>query len=108
MGRETGGGVWVSAGPLSALADQDLTIVTLKGQRIALIRRGEQIHALEDRCSHDSASLAGGRLEGDRVVCPRHGAKFDVATGGRPTLPAVRPILALPTKVVDGEVLVSL
>ena len=43
-------------------------------------------------------------LEGDRVECPRHGAKFDVKTGRAVVLPAVRPVKTYPVAVEGDEV----
>ncbi len=46
-------------------------------------------YAIEDVCTHDGGALDQGTLEGRCVVCPRHGATFDVETGAALTLPAV-------------------
>ncbi len=61
-----------------------------------------ELYAVEDVCTHDDGELDGGELEGCRVICPRHGAAFDVTTGTALTLPAVTP---LPTYTVriDGD-----
>jgi phenylpropionate dioxygenase-like ring-hydroxylating dioxygenase large terminal subunit len=46
---------------------------------VALYRResGEPL-ALYDRCPHRWAPLSAGYLEGDKIVCPYHGARFGV------------------------------
>ncbi|TMC57720.1 MAG: Rieske 2Fe-2S domain-containing protein, partial [Chloroflexi bacterium] len=41
------------------------------------------------------------------VECPRHGARFDLATGEVKALPAVFPVNAYPVRVVNGEVQVD-
>ncbi len=38
-------------------------------------------YAIDDRCPHMGGSLSAGKLEGDRVICPKHGTMFDVKTG---------------------------
>jgi nitrite reductase/ring-hydroxylating ferredoxin subunit len=43
-----------------------------------------------DRCPHDGRPLSDGFLDGERLVCARHGWEFDLATGGSPGRPAVR------------------
>ena len=60
------------------------------------------LYAIEDVCTHDGAPLDAGELEGACIVCPRHGARFDVRTGEALTLPAILPVITFPVRV-DGE-----
>jgi len=48
--------------------------------------------------------LAGGTVEGDQVVCPRHGARFCIRTGAALSAPAYEPTACLPVRVEQGEV----
>ncbi|HYL27245.1 MAG TPA: non-heme iron oxygenase ferredoxin subunit [Candidatus Nitrosotalea sp.] len=66
-----------------------------------------KIYAIEDVCTHDGGPLDQGELEGDRVVCPRHGATFDVRTGDALTLPAVLPLMTFPIAVEGDEIFVE-
>jgi ferredoxin-nitrite reductase len=52
-----------------------------KGHCVAVFKREGQLYALADRCPHAGASLAGGVLDGDEVVCPEHGYRFHLGTG---------------------------
>lgn len=61
-----------------------------------------KLYAIEDVCTHDGGPLDQGELEGERVVCPRHGATFDVRTGDALTLPAVLPLMTFEV-VVEGD-----
>jgi nitrite reductase/ring-hydroxylating ferredoxin subunit len=36
---------------------------------------------VEDRCPHDGGWLSDGFVEGDRIVCARHGWEIDPCTG---------------------------
>jgi 3-phenylpropionate/trans-cinnamate dioxygenase ferredoxin subunit len=67
------------------------------------------LYAIEDRCSHDDGPLCEGDWDEDtcRVVCPRHGAQFDLATGAALTLPAYQPVETYPVSIVDGVVRVE-
>ncbi len=67
-----------------------------------------QFYAIEDVCSHDDGPLGDGDLEGHEVICPRHGARFDVRTGKVLTFPAVEDIPAYPVQIVDGKIQVGL
>jgi 3-phenylpropionate/trans-cinnamate dioxygenase ferredoxin subunit len=66
------------------------------------------IYAIEDVCSHDDGPLGDGDLEGHEVICPRHGARFDVRTGKALTFPAVEDISAYPIQIIDGKIQVGL
>jgi len=66
------------------------------------------IYAIDDVCSHDDGPLGDGDLEGLEVVCPRHGARFDVRSGKALTLPAVEDISAYPVQIVNGKIQVGL
>ena len=72
------------------------------GCRLALCHTESGFYAVDDRCSHEEASLAEGTLQGALLECPRHGARFDVTTGRPMTLPAVVPVTRYPVRV-DGD-----
>jgi 3-phenylpropionate/trans-cinnamate dioxygenase ferredoxin subunit len=78
--------------------------VTESGRRIALVRAEGELCAFEDRCSHDGGTLAEGTLAGCVIECPRHGARFDVATGRVLRMPAAAPIETFPTREEEGSV----
>ena len=67
---------------------------------------GGTLYAIEDRCSHDDGPLCEGEWDEDtcRVICPRHGSAFDLATGQPKSLPAYEPVATYPVSVVDGMV----
>jgi len=54
---------------------------------IAVFRSGGKLRAIEGKCPHMGASLAGGRLQGQCVTCPWHAWVFDTTTGESPTHP---------------------
>ncbi len=62
------------------------------GVRVAVAKVGGELFAFEDTCTHERCSLSEGELEGTSVVCPCHGAEFDIRTGEVLALPASRPI----------------
>jgi 3-phenylpropionate/trans-cinnamate dioxygenase ferredoxin subunit len=67
-----------------------------------------QYFAIGDVCSHDNGPVGEGELEGNEIICPRHGARFDIRTGKVTALPAVVDIPAYPVRVVDGQIEVGL
>ena len=81
-----------------------ISLHEVDGKRIALCNVNGDFYAIDDVCTHDGGPLDQGVLEGDRVECPRHGAKFDVKTGRAVVLPAVRPVKTYPVAVEGDEV----
>lgn len=86
---------------VKALSKAELTpgkaaSLNLEGRRIAIFNVNGQFYAIDDRCTHDEASLAEGYVickDNQCVVeCPWHGAHFDLKTGTALTLPAVTPV----------------
>jgi 3-phenylpropionate/trans-cinnamate dioxygenase ferredoxin subunit len=65
------------------------------------------LYAIDNRCTHDNGPLGEGRLRGNRIICPRHGAAFDARTGKVLTLPAVRSVNAYPVTVEGDEVYID-
>ena len=69
-----------------------------------------EYYGIEDRCSHDDGPLCEGEFDVETgvVICPRHGANFDIRSGRALTLPAYEPVATYPVRVVDGIVKVEL
>jgi nitrite reductase/ring-hydroxylating ferredoxin subunit len=71
---------------------------------ILICRLQDGPYAIENMCSHQQMALAGGRLNGNKLMCPVHGGIFDVCTGAALKFPAGRPIKAYACQLVDGIV----
>lgn len=81
--------------------------ILVDGVEMLLCSAGGNIYAIEDICTHDGGPLDQGTLEGQTVVCPRHGATFDVRTGEALTLPAVIPLMTFPVTIEGDDVYVE-
>lgn len=76
-------------GDLSDLGDGELRVFPDLGRYgVVVCRVAGQLHALEDNCSHADTPLSQGRLRGSVLVCPLHGAGFDVEDGSETGPPA--------------------
>jgi 3-phenylpropionate/trans-cinnamate dioxygenase ferredoxin subunit len=75
---------------------------------IVIINIDSQYYALEDLCSHDDGPVGDGELEGFKIICPRHGARFDVRTGQVLCMPAVKDIHSYPVRVNENTIEVGL
>ncbi len=83
-------------------------IVEVDGIELVIVNLNGEFYAVEDVCTHDGGPLGEGRLSGHALICPRHGARFDVRTGAALSMPAVDPAPAYAVRVEDGDVLVEL
>jgi 3-phenylpropionate/trans-cinnamate dioxygenase ferredoxin component len=92
---------------VSEIAPGTTRRVVVDGVEILLCNVDGKLYAIEDVCTHDGGPLDQGTLEGDQVVCPRHGATFDVRTGDALTLPAVLPVMTFEVSVADDDVFVD-
>ncbi len=78
------------------------------GKPIAVFNVDGSFYAIGDVCTHDDGPLGDGELDGFTIICPRHGARFDIRNGKVIRLPAVRDTAWYPTRVVDGWVEIGL
>ena len=94
---------------LGAIPDQGTLSVTLaNGERVCLIRRGDQVSALRDECTHQGMSLSAGEVLPDGTIeCAWHGARFDCVTGAVRRGPAEDDVQAFDVDVVGDTVLVK-
>jgi 3-phenylpropionate/trans-cinnamate dioxygenase ferredoxin subunit len=102
---------WVDVCPVEELPPGSMKLLE-RGpfEAVGIYNCDGEYRAIEDRCSHDDGPLCEGDWEPDEcvVVCPRHGARFDLASGRPLTLPAFQPVAVFPVEVQDGIVRVEL
>lgn len=92
----------------SAIAQGTTKRVEVDGQSVLLCNVDGEIFAIEDVCTHDGGALDQGELMGERIMCPRHGAFFDVRTGDALTLPAIEPVQTFKVRVEGEDIFVDL
>jgi nitrite reductase (NADH) small subunit/3-phenylpropionate/trans-cinnamate dioxygenase ferredoxin subunit len=80
----------------------------VEGRSIALFNVGGKFYAMENECTHEGGPLGDGLLRGERVLCPWHGAEFDVTTGAALSPPADFGVETFRVVVEGGEVRIEL
>ncbi len=99
---------WREAVSEAEFADQDRKMVDFGGEKqVALFKVEDRYHAISVWCSHQKTSMLHGELNGHELMCPLHGARFDVRSGKNLSLPAVRPVPTYPVKVEDGTIYIQ-
>ena len=82
--------------------------VDINGREVLLCHTSEGIFALDNICTHAAARLCEGRLRGQRILCPLHGAAFDVRSGQALSRPASLPLVTYRLKLEGDDILVSM
>ena len=99
---------WTDVGTLDEIPEGAPTRRVVGDVGIVLVRHGQEIRALGERCSHASAPLSDGELtteDGQEcLVCPWHASVFRLDDGKVVHGPATAPAPVFPTRVRDGRV----
>ena len=70
--------------------------------QILIVHTDDGFFAIANECTHDSGTISNGRLFRNQVICPRHGARFDVRTGEVLSPPAIVPLDTYEVRI-DGS-----
>jgi 3-phenylpropionate/trans-cinnamate dioxygenase ferredoxin subunit len=99
---------YVRVGTVSEVPPRGAEVFDVEERRIAVYRLEDGFYAIDDICTHDGGPLAQGDVDGDQVICPRHGARFSIKTGAALTFPAITPVESYPVRVEGEDLLVGL
>lgn len=95
---------WVDVANVDEIVAGQPVHIEVDGTAIAVFKVDQAFYAIEDVCTHDGGQLTGGCIEGDQIVCKRHGARFSIKTGDALTAPAYEPTAVFPVRVENGVV----
>jgi 3-phenylpropionate/trans-cinnamate dioxygenase ferredoxin component len=99
---------FVRVGKVSEVPRGGAEVFDVEERKIAVYQLEDGFYAIDDICTHDGGPLAQGDVDGDQVVCPRHGARFSIKTGAALTFPAITPVDTYPVRVEGEDLLVGL
>lgn len=86
------------------IPDGDRLLIEIDNLPVVIFRIAGKLFAIGDVCSHDNGPLGDGDLDDHEIICPRHGARFDVRSGQVRSLPAFVDIPAYPVRESDGRI----
>jgi len=95
---------WLTVARAEEFRPGSRKIVDIDGSQIVVFNFDGKYYAIEDVCTHDGGQLTGGEIEGDQIICPRHGARFCIRTGAALTAPAYEPTATFPVRIENGEI----
>lgn len=104
----TGTENWVTVGKADYLQPGELMYVEVEDEPVVLINFEGEIHALNDICTHEEASLADGTIVGDEIECPLHGGAFFIRTGEAAAMPVVVKTEKYKVRIEGNDLQVSI
>lgn len=101
---------WIDVASTTELEPGATKLVDADDTMIAVFNIDGEFYAIEDVCTHDESPLLGcglnpgELLDGDEIICPRHGARFSIRTGEAMAPPAYEPVATFPVRIRDNMV----
>lgn len=99
---------FIEIAPISELQNGERLFVDVADISLVVFNIAGQFFAIGDICSHDDGLVGEGDLNEMHIVCPRHGAEFDIRTGKVMRMPAIVDIPAYPVRLVDGQIQIGI
>ncbi len=93
--------------PLDDLSEGRSLVLSVGDLPVFLCLTEGEPRAVVNRCTHMGSALTGGRVRRGSVICPDHGAIFNLTTGACAGGVGYPPLRVLQTRVVDGWVEVA-
>ncbi len=97
---------FIKVAKISDLAPGEKILVEYDDEDVGLFNLDGEFYAISDICTHDDGPLVEGELEGECIVCPRHGARFNLKTGAQ-TMPAFSPVPRFDVKIEGDNILIA-
>lgn len=95
---------FIAVGSVEELNEGGRLFIEIDGKPIVILKIASQYYSIADVCSHDDGPVGEGALEGFEIICPRHGARFDIRTGKVLALPAFVDIPSYPVRVEGDQI----
>jgi 3-phenylpropionate/trans-cinnamate dioxygenase ferredoxin subunit len=97
---------FIKVAKTSDLAPGEKMLVEYDEEDVGLFNINGEFYAISDVCTHDDGPLVEGRLDDEWIICPRHGARFNVKTGQQ-TMPAFAPVPLYEVKIEGDDILIA-
>jgi 3-phenylpropionate/trans-cinnamate dioxygenase ferredoxin subunit len=96
---------WIVVGALHDMPENVIIPFSFANDEYILIRRGDEVTAFVDLCSHQEIKLSEfGEIQQGVLICHAHGAAFDCHNGKELCFPATSPLQKILTRVNAGQV----
>lgn len=95
---------WIDVAPAAEFPPGTCRTLAIGATPVAVFNVAGSYYAICDLCSHEAETLSDGVVDGCEIVCPRHAARFSLATGAALAPPAVEPVDTFRVRVEEGMV----
>lgn len=99
---------WTPVATVDELPDGKGRRIDVNGSAVLVVRSGDRVFAIGNRCTHQGAPLDRGRVQAGgslpTLTCAAHGSMFGLEDGRVLRGPATKRVEAFDTRVVDGSV----
>jgi len=95
---------WIDVAKIEDLPSGERRIVDVDDVQVVVFNLDGEFYAIEDVCTHDYAPLDDAKLDGDEIICPRHGARFCIRTGEVKAPPAYESVSTFPVRLHEGMI----
>jgi 3-phenylpropionate/trans-cinnamate dioxygenase ferredoxin component len=99
---------YIQVAPVEDLPPGERLFIEVDERPVVIINLAGIFYAIADACTHDDGPLGEGEIDDHQIICPRHGARFDLRNGKALTFPAVVDTPSYPVRVVDGWIEIGL
>ncbi len=99
---------WHLVAGIEDIPEGTLRAFELEGRDVVICHSHAGWFVLDNTCTHALARLSEGKLRGCRLICPLHGASFDIRDGRVLGAPATTPLPVHQLRIVDDRVEVAL
>jgi len=98
---------FIEVAELAEIPVNERIFLEIDEMQIVLINLAGELFAVGDVCTHDDGPAGDGELDGYELICPRHGARFDIRSGKATRAPAFTDIPYYPVKIEAGKVFIQ-
>lgn len=98
---------WYDVASVDDLTPDSRHVVDIDGTNVAVFNLDGEYYAVKDECPHDGGVLSNGKLDGEVIICPRHGARFSIKSGAVLGPPAYEDLATFPVRIAQGMVQVE-
>ena len=97
-------GRWLDVASTDELTPGTRLVVDADGIDVVVFNLDGEYFAVRDVCPHNGGDLGKGKLEGEVIICPRHGARFSIRSGAVLGPPAYEDLKTFSLRVAKGKV----
>jgi len=93
---------WIDVAAIEDFPSGTCRTVETDDVSIAIFNINGRYYAIENKCTHEDATLSDGKLDHDEIICPLHGARFSLLTGEALSAPAYENLRTFPVRINNG------